>query len=63
MSRETQLIIHSENADLVTFASLDRFLARQNECGFAEVGLARQLLHFDIAQASGVRKDGELVAF
>ena len=62
MSGEAQLFIDGEDADLVTLRALDRCVARQDECGFAEVGLARQLLHLVIAQTARVGKDGELVA-
>ena len=43
-------------------ALLDGWVARQDERGLRQVGLARQLLHLVIAQAARVGEDGELVA-
>ncbi len=62
MAGERQLLEDGEDADLATFPALGLGVARQDERGLAEIGLARQLLHLVVGQATGIGEDGELVA-
>ena len=62
MSGEGQLLEDGEDADLVALGALGFGVARQDERGFAEIGLASQLLHLVVAQAASVGEDRKLVA-
>ena len=62
MSGEGQLLVDGKDPHLVTFGALGGGVARHDEGGLAEIGLARQLLHLVVAQAAGVGEDRKLVA-
>src|ERR1039458_9057 len=62
MSGEGQLFVHREDADLVAFPSLDGCVAGQNERCLGQIGFARELLHFAVAQATSIAEDRELIA-
>src|SRR5664280_1254863 len=62
MSGEGQLFAHGEDAHLVAFPMFDGCVARQNERCLGQIGLARELLHFAVAQATSIAEDRELIA-
>ncbi len=61
VSREAQFFIHGKDADLVAFGTLHGFFTRQDECGLAQIGLARQFLHLRVAEAASIGEDGKLI--
>ena len=62
MAGEFELFLHGEDADLDAALALDLRLAREDEGGLAEVGLAGEGLHLLGGEAAGVGEDGERVA-
>ena len=62
MSGERQLFVDGEDSHLVAFDALDGGIARQDEGGLAEIGLARQPLHLVVGQAARVGEDRKLIA-
>jgi hypothetical protein len=46
----------------VAFPSLDGCVAGQNERCLGQIGFARELLHFAVAQATSIAEDRELIA-
>src|SRR5205085_2857226 len=61
MPREWQLFCHGEDAYFYSVLPFNLRIARDNKSSFREVGFARQALHFRVAQAAPVSKDGKLV--
>src|SRR5437899_12351599 len=61
MSRKRQLLLDREDADLLSFLSFSRGVARQNESRFRKIHLPRQSLHFAVIQSSNVSEDRQRI--
>src|ERR1700678_1692119 len=62
MACKGQLLLYGENAHLVTFRALGRFIARQDKRGLCDVHLASQLLHLVIGKTARVGEHRKLVS-
>src|SRR5208337_3547897 len=60
---ELQFLFDGENAYLDALLALRGGVARQNESGLREPGLAGQRLHLGIAQAASIVEDRQLISF